>query len=77
MPSGDRPFTGTEDDEIEPAAFTLRGASRYCGLSQQLLRLLIREGRIKAVDASTGTGQRPLYLVTREELDRFLRGDAA
>lgn len=60
------------ESALKPAALNVKAAATYLGTTPQMLRNLIRDKRIPATDISSGTGQRPYYVLRVVDLDAFL-----
>lgn len=54
-------------------ALDVAGCATILGVPAYKVRRLIRSGQLKAVDVSAGSGLRPRWRVTHEDLDEFIK----
>lgn len=71
-PPPDREVDVAPLSPVRPEAVRPDVAAVKLGCSPQQVRALIRAGRLRAIDLSTGTGDRPYWVIPLVEIDRFL-----
>ena len=54
----------------EPAMMTVSDVARYMSVSEEMIRIWLREGQLKGM--KTGRKQQSHWRVTRAEVDRFV-----
>ena len=54
--------------------FSVKEISEILKLSTPKIRLLIKQGKLKALNISSGL-IRPVWKITKTQLDEFMRGD--